>query len=455
MLLAVVLGVSISLFLSMRQEESLEAELLEDLRTQAWLWSSILDFEGVAPGDPPSVWGTLPDQADEDLRVAFISPRLSVHQIHGQLIEDRVAKDVASIGGLALEGEPTVREIYYGTLNRDEYLYAAVPVRADDGALLGAICLVDPLGDFESGVRRTRLGLFWLGVSLAGVSLLGSLWLSARLTRRIDDAKQLASRVADGDYRLRLPEEGPEELAQLATHLNRMAEELEAEHNARSTVIGNVTHELARPLGGLQLGIDSLRTGAMRDPDLADELLDSMSKSVQRVDDMVEDLALAARRSQQPVPLKIRRVAIEPFIRGLISRHWPTANSKGVHLSLDLEPGLDAFPADERRLSQIMGNLLDNALKYSPPGGDIMIGVHKQPGEVVFAVSDEGPGISDKDLEHIFEPFYQGREGQRAQAGLGLGLSIVHQLVLAHGGQVSLTNRPDGGLLSEVRLPAD
>lgn len=84
-----------------------------------------------------------------------------------------------------------------------------------------------------------------------------------------------------------------------------------------------------------------------------------------------------------------------------------------------------------------------------------MIGVHKQPGEVVFAVSDEGPGISDKDLEHIFEPFYQGREGQRAQAGLGLGLSIVHQLVLAHGGQVSLTNRPDGGLLSEVRLPAD
>jgi len=452
-LIAVVLGVSISLFLSMRQEESLEAELLDDLRTQAWLWSSILDFEGLAPGEPPRVWGTLPEHADEDLSVAFVSPRLSVFQIHGQLIEDHVAKDVASIGGLALEGQPTVREVYYGTLNRDEYLYAAVPVRTDDGRILGAICLVDPLGEFEAGVRRTRLGLFWLGISLAGVSLLASFWLSARLTRRIDDAKELASRVADGDYGLRLPEEGPEELAQLATHLNRMAADLEAEHNARNTVIGNVTHELARPLGGLQLGIDSLRTGAMRDPDLADELLDSMSKSVQRVDDMVEDLALAARPTKQPVPLKIRRVAIEPFMRGLISRHWPTANAKGVHLKLDLESGLDALPADERRLSQIMGNLLDNALKYSPHGGQIDIGVHKQPGEIVFTISDEGPGISDRDLEHIFEPFYQGTEGQRAQSGLGLGLSIVHQLVLAHGGQVSLTNRPDGGLQSEVRLP--
>ncbi len=452
-LIAVVLGVSISLFLSMRQEESLEGELLDDLRTQAWLWSSILDMDAVTPGEPPKIWGTLPERADRDLVVVFISPRLSVFQIHGELMEDRVAKDVLSIGGLALEGQPTVREVYYGTLNRDEYLFAAVPILADDGRTLGAVCLVDSLGDFDAGLRRTRLGLFWLGISLAGVSLLGSLWLSARLTRRIDDAKNLASRVADGDYRLRLPEEGPEELAQLASHLNRMAAELEAENSARNTLIGNVTHELARPLGGLQLGIDSLRAGALRDPDLAEELLESMSKSVQRVDDMVEDLALAARPSQQPVPLKIRRVAIEPFIRGLISRHWPNADARGIHLILDLESGMDAFPADERRLSQIMGNLLDNALKYSPPGGDIIIGVHRLPGEIAFTIADRGPGISDKDLEHIFEPFFQGQEGQRAQSGLGLGLSIVHQLVLAHGGSISLSNRPEGGLRAEVRLP--
>jgi signal transduction histidine kinase len=452
-LIAVVLGVSISLFLSMRQEESLESELLSDLRTQAWLWSSILDFGDLAPEDPPKAWGSLPQHADKDLMVVFVSPRLLLHQISGQEMDDRVAADVASIGGLALEGQPAAREVYYGVLEREEYLYAAVPIWSDDGDLLGALCLVDPLGDFEAGVRRTRIGLFWLGIGLAGVSLLGSFWLSARLTRRIDDAKQLAARVADGDFGLRLPEEGPQELAQLARNLNRMAAELDSEHKARNTVIGNVTHELARPLGGLQLGIDSLRSGAMKDPDLADELLESMARSVQRVDDMVEDLALAARPSQQPVPLKIRRVAIEPFIRGLTSRLWPEADAKNVHLRLDLEPGISAISADERRLSQIMGNLLHNALKYSPPGGEIVIGVHKQPAEVVFTVTDDGPGIADKDLEHIFEPFFQGREGQKSQAGLGLGLSIVHQLVLAHGGRVALVNRPDGGLRAEVRLP--
>ncbi len=452
-LIAVVLGVSISLFFSMRQEESLEGELLEDLRTQAWLWSSILDFEGVAADEPPKAWGKLPERADQDLSVAFISPRLSVHQIHGPLMPDYVVKDAVSIGGLALENQPSVRVVYYGSLNREEFLFAAVPILTDDGAILGAVCLADPIGKFEEGVRRTRISLFWLGIGLAGASLLGSLWLSARLTRRIDDAKHLASQVADGDYHLRLPEEGPEELVQLASHLNRMAGALEAEDRARNTVIGNVTHELARPLGGLQLGIDSLRSGAMQDPDLAEELLESMSRSVQRVDDMVEDLALAARPSPQPLPLKIRRVAIEPFIRGLISRHWPTADSKGVQLSLDLEQGMGAFPADERRLSQIMGNLLDNALKYSPAGGDIIIGVHEQAGEIVFTISDHGPGITDKELDHIFEPFYQGREGQRSQAGLGLGLSIVRQLVLAHGGEVTLRNRPDGGLRAEVRLP--
>jgi two-component system sensor histidine kinase BaeS len=452
-LVAVVLGVSISVFLSMRQEESLESELLTDLKTQAYLWSSVLDFEGLGPGEPPRAWGTLPEQTDEDLMVSFISTRLSIHQLHGELMNSQVAKDALTIGGLALEGQPATREIYYGTLRRDEYLYAAVPVWADDGQVLGAVCLVDPLGDFEEGIRRTRLGLFWLGMGLAVVSLVASLWLSTRLTRRIDDAQQLAARVADGDFALRLPEEGPQELAELARHLNRMAQELDAEHKARNTVIGNVTHELARPLGGLQLGIDSLKTGALKDPDLTEELLDSMSRSVQRVDDMVEDLALAARPSSQPVPLKIRRVAIEPFIRGLISRHWPAADSKGVRMRLDLESELAAIPADERRLSQIMGNLLDNALKYSPVGGEIVIGVHRQADEVVFTIMDDGPGIADKELEHIFEPFFQGREGKRTQAGLGLGLSIVKQLVSAHGGHILLGNRPDGGLQATVRLP--
>lgn len=453
-LIAVVLGVSLSLALSIRQEESLEAELLDDLRTQAWLWSSVLTFTGQQPGEPPGISGEIPARADKDLMLAFVSPRLSLHQLRGELMDDQVAKDALSIGGYALEGEPASREVYYGTLQRDEYLFAAVPVRSDSGEILGALCLIDPLEEFETGIRRTRTGLFWLGLGLAGVSLVGSLWLSNRITRRIADAQALVARVADGDYRLRLAEDGPAELSDLARDLNRMAVELEAGHRARETVVGNVTHELARPLGGLQLGIDSLRSGALNDPELAEELLESMSKSVQRVDDMVEDLALAARPAAQPPRLKITSVAVEPFMRGLISRHWPAANAKNIRFGLELEGGLPAVPADEKRLSQIMGNLLDNAIKYSSVGGQIGLSVRKDHGRVIFAVADSGPGITEKDIEHIFEPFFQGQQGQRAKAGLGLGLSIVHQLVLAHGGVVTLINRPEGGVCAEVELPS-
>jgi len=333
-------------------------------------------------------------------------------------------------------------------------VYAAAPVIVKNESI-GTVCLLMPLGDLETYILRLR----WLLISaIIFVAMLGvgvSILITNYFSRQFSRAQGLAATVSQGDYHLRIPEEGPTELRDLSRYLNQMAEKLLDQMQTRQRLLANVAHELARPLAGLQLGIESLRKGAIQDLDLADDLLVSMGFTIHRLESLIDDITMAARPEATTIVLNPTALAVEPFLQGMATRFWSLADSRGLKLKVQVEAGLPPVNADEKRLNQIVGNLLDNAIKFSPRGKTINLSA-EYAGErnVRIMVHDGGKGISREEAEHLFEPFYQGDIGRRIKQGMGLGLSIAWQLAHAHGGSLTLENHPKGGTLAILTLPA-
>jgi signal transduction histidine kinase len=346
----------------------------------------------------------------------------------------------------------------YATLIHSEFettsVYAAAPVLDAQRRPIGTVCLLMPLGELESYITRLR----WLLIgAIIVVAILGvgvSVLLTNYFSRQFSQAQGLAATVANGDYYLRIPETGPTELRDLSRYLNQMAEKLQEQLKTRRTLLANVTHELARPLAGLQLGIESLRKGAIQDPDLADDLLVNMGQTIRRVEDLIDDITLAAQPDPSRIELHLTALAVEPFLQGVSTRFWSLAESRGVRLEVQVEAGTPLVLADEKRLNQIIGNLLDNAIKFTPHGKTIRLSAEcVGNGYVRLLVHDGGMGISPEEAEHLFESFYQGDVGKRIKQGMGLGLSIAKQLAHAHGGCLNLENSPEGGTLAVLTLP--
>ena len=359
---------------------------------------------------------------------------------------------------LQLSREYPIHTDSFATLIHSEFeatsVYAAALVRDTDERSIGTVCLLMPLGELESYITRLRWLLMGaiIVVALLGVGV--SILLTNYFSRQFTQAQGLAATVASDDYYLRIPETGPTELRDLARYLNQMAEKLQEQLKTRQTLLANVAHELARPLAGLQLGIESLRKGAIQDPDLADDLLVSMGQTIRRVEDLIDDITLAAQPETSPIELHCTALAVEPFLQGVSTRYWSLAESRGNKLEVQVKPGLPLVLADEKRLNQVVGNLVDNAIKFTPHGKIILLSAEcAGDGYVRLLVHDGGTGISSDESEHLFEPFYQGDVGRRIKQGMGLGLSIAYQLAQAHGGTLKLENHPKGGTLAILTLP--
>ncbi len=333
-------------------------------------------------------------------------------------------------------------------------VYAAAPVVDSQSRRVGELCILMPLGQLDSYILRLRwmlIGAIWV-VVLLGVGV--STVLTNYFSRQFSRVQRLAATLSEGDYHVRIPEAGPTELRELSGYMNVMAEKLEEQLKTRRTLLANVTHELARPLAGLQLGIESLRKGAIQDPNLSDDLLVNMEKSIDRLKGRVEDLVLAAQPATQPVELHRTAVAVEPFLKGTATYYGTLADAHSIRLEVQVDPELPQVFADEKRLHQIIGNLVDNAIKFTSPGKTIkLLAEREDENHVRLMVHDGGEGMTPWEREHIFEPFYQGDTGRRIKQGMGLGLSIARQLAEAHEGNLTLENHPDGGMLATLTLP--
>lgn len=280
-------------------------------------------------------------------------------------------------------------------------------------------------------------------VALGGLAILISIFFSRRLTSPIKGLTKAAEEISGGNLKSRVSITGKDEIARLSDAFNRMAHTLEMQESLRKKVTANIAHELRTPISAMRGELEAMIDGLLP---VDSENLESLHEEIARLKkiiDGIEELAQAEAGSRY---MNKKLLQVKPFMEGIISRLKLLFAEKGVALELICAEDV-RVNADPDRLSQIIINLLSNALKATAGGGCVRIKAIYEKGAVI-EVQDNGKGISKDDMPYIFERFYRGQKG-----GLGIGLTIVRELVEAHGGSIKAANAEGGGTVFRIEIP--
>jgi two-component system phosphate regulon sensor histidine kinase PhoR len=225
--------------------------------------------------------------------------------------------------------------------------------------------------------------------------------------------------------------------------------------NTRREFVTNVSHELRSPLASVKAMVETLEAGALERPEVARDFLGRINADVDRMSAMVEELLELARVESGAVRLEREPVDIAVLARDVAASFQLRAETAGVTLAVEADEAAPSADADPARVRQVLVNLVDNALRFTPSGGWVILraGQGGGTGQVQFEVMDTGVGIAPQHLPHVFERFYKADRSRR-DGGTGLGLAIVRHLVAAHGGTVSVESREGQGARFTVLLPA-
>ena len=351
-------------------------------------------------------------------------------------------------------GEDVI-QIDYSRRIQAEIIDGWVPARGADGNPIGFVRLSHRLATVQEqflNLRYVVTGV--LGGALALGTAVGLL-LALNMEQPVRRLTTALRQLVQGQRLEPLSERGPAEISLLVHTFNTLLERLHNLEQTRHLLLANLIHELGRPLGALYSAVQALQRGADADADLRKELLVGMEEEINRLRHLLDNLA--GLHDQVLGTLELERKLIEPAIwLPPVLAPWRQAiQSKGVRWQVTLAPHLPALHADPDRLAQALGNLLSNALKYTPSGGSVSVKLTVEDGALCIAVADSGPGIPIQEQERIFMPFHRGPTTGRQPRGMGLGLNIARELVVAHGGQLDLRSAPGQGSRFTIRLPLD
>ncbi len=287
---------------------------------------------------------------------------------------------------------------------------------------------------FQASVIRAML--LAAAVAVVAAIVLAAL-MAARLARPLREMTAAARRISEGRLDTRIPRRGPEEIESLAESFNEMAGALERQEEIRREFIANAAHELRTPLTNLQGYLEALRDGVI-EPDR--ETFESLWEEADRLVRLADGLeTLATGDTFGPPPLV--DVDLVQAVRSAVSLIRPAAAAASLDLVEDL-PGPVVVRADPDGLAQALGNLLQNAIRYTPAGGRVAVQVEPTRPDVRVAVENTGDGIPAADLPHVFERFYRvDKSRDRARGGAGIGLAIVKEVIEAFGGRVGAESR--------------
>ncbi|MFI1417219.1 ATP-binding protein [Streptomyces sp. NPDC020731] len=327
---------------------------------------------------------------------------------------------------------------------------------------LGALVVVSVL--ITTGLSviavHTKTELRFITIFSMIATLLITQFVAHSLTAPLDDMNAVARSISHGDYTRRVRENRWDELGDLARTINVMADELEAQDHRRKELVANVSHELRTPIAGLRAVLENIVDGVTQaDP----ETMRTALKQTERLGRLVETLLDLSRLDNGVVPLKKRRFEVWPYLSGVLkeanmvsSARAGMASGSGSHTRTDVHLHLDVSPpelvahADPERIHQVVANLIDNAVKHSPPHGRVTVRARRgdRPESLELEVLDEGPGIPRAEWHRVFERFNRGNvnrpHGPGSDGGTGLGLAIARWAVDLHGGRIGVAESERG-----------
>lgn len=316
-----------------------------------------------------------------------------------------------------------------------------VTVSRDDGRLFTAE---------EIQLREELLRMHLVAGALsAAVAVVIGLYLAVTLSRPLRSIRAGAEAMSAGALDLRIPESGGDEMRAVADALNRLAETLQQEEELRKESVQDLAHELRTPVMGVLARVEAAQDGVLEN-EAAN--LSATHDEALRLARLLDDLSALAEAERPGLLLETEPVDLAAVAEGQTAAFSGAFADKGIELASDLRPAV--VDGDPRRLEQIVVNLLSNALRYSDAGGTVTVSVCPNGFRALLEVRDTGIGIAPDDVPRVFTRFWRGEKSRsRDTGGAGIGLSIVKELVQAHGGEVTVESAPGEGSAFRVSLP--
>jgi signal transduction histidine kinase len=318
----------------------------------------------------------------------------------------------------------------------------------------------------------------------AVVSLALGFALAQALARRVIALHQGAHAIANGDLQAHVDESGADELAALGAEFNRMATQLAAAaaerqrlEGTRRDLIAAISHDLRTPLASLRVMTEALADDMVDDAATTTRYLTTMRSQIGHLNSLIDDLFELAQIDAGALKLELERSSLGDLVSDTLAGMQPQADAKGVQLAGHVAPGIDPVLIAPQKIGRVLYNLVGNAVRHTPAGGDVAITVqdiadcrlqiadwppfvtqstiYNLQSAIVVEVADTGEGIAAEDLQHIFDHFYRGEKSRsRATGGAGLGLAIARGIVEAHGGRIWAESKPEHGTRIRFILPA-
>ena len=341
-----------------------------------------------------------------------------------------------------------------GATGADYVAYSTHEVTGSQGRLGVALYVsrVQALMDSVTTVQQ-QLGSVFAVVAVAALVL--ALVLSQVLTRPITELSRTMRKMGKGDLSVRASVRGSGELRELAENYNSMAAQLERLDKTRNQFVSNASHELKTPLATMKIMLESLIYQPEMPKELQEEFMQDMNHEIDRLTGIITDLLTLTRMDTGEAELKRETVNLSTLTEETVRLLMPAAEKRGQILTAQVEDGL-TLEGDPIKLNQILYNLMDNAMKYTPDEGTVTVTLRREDDAIVWRVRDNGVGIPEEDLDHIFDRFYRvDKARSRETGGTGLGLSIVKQLVTMHGGTISVESEAGKGSEFVVSFPRE
>jgi signal transduction histidine kinase len=329
------------------------------------------------------------------------------------------------------------------------------PVVADDRQVgivhvwaygAGAV-LTDRDAQFRSG-SLTALTLAAL-VAIAIASLSGLMY-STRLVRPITAMTETVQAMRGGDRDARTGFQGDDEISVLGKTFDEMADAIEADRQLERRLTADVAHELRTPLQAIQATVEAMQDGVLP---ADEERLGIVRDETVRLGKLADAILELTRLERGSSAFEMDRIDLAGPVRSAVDAHQALVEAKDLSLDTDLRSGIEVI-GDPDRLQQAVGNLLGNAVRYTPAGGSVSVSAYVSNGCAMIEVTDTGVGIAEEDLLHVFSRFWRADDARASSTGgLGIGLAVTKEIVERHRGAVMVERRPEGGTLFRIRLP--
>jgi len=352
-----------------------------------------------------------------------------------------------------VQSENTIVQTTYSVDQEASVVNVFVLVHEDAETIIGVIQMtyhLENVYDQFLVLRRGIIGILTIGIFLgAGIALL----LAANLSQALRQVNISIQKLATGQDIEGIAEEGPEEIRELMRTVNSLVSRIQTVETTRRKLLANLVHEIGRPLGALLPAVQALQAGAARNEELRQELLVGMEDEISILRRLLDDLTGLYDQFVGTFALAFQAINLSEWLPGLIRNQREAAQEKGLTWHSNIGADLPIIEVDPDRIAQAIGNLIDNALKFTHSGGEITFSAGFKGNEIWIRVQDTGSGIPIEDQEFVFTPFFLGRTDKRFPQGMGLGLSIASDLVTAHQGRLEFESVPGEGSCFTIWLP--